>query len=319
MRKVFFGIMFLIFLMCGNRPIFAVTVPLTPESQAGTCNATANPNATNPKDRACYVSDYTCDIKNGWGPYVSGDGKLVDTGFGGPGGPDLKPNCSCKCDWIKWFKPETCVAKVKSGWYLTANYKVYNYKYYFPWLYNFCPIGTKPEAYVNDFSWLTGSIFCRCIPINAPMSPDGMVSSNQVEDIYDPNSSSYIRDGSGSKTSELGQVDITSVGTGMFCENNGVIDKDNPKVKTAIGCLPVTINGFIGWIIPNLFGIIGGIAFLIMIYGFIMMSASDGDPKKAAAAKETITAAITGLILSIFAIFLVRLIMLYVLRLPGVK
>ncbi len=103
----------------------------------------------------------------------------------------------------------------------------------------------------------------------------------------------------------------------LYCENVG--DNENPYIRTALGCIPISVKGFIGWIVPTLFGIIGGIAFLIMIYGFIMMSTSEGDPKKAAAAKETITAAITGLILSIFAIFLVRLIMLYILKLPGVK
>jgi hypothetical protein len=54
-----------------------------------------------------------------------------------------------------------------------------------------------------------------------------------------------------------------------------------------------------------------------MVGGFISLATSGGDPKKMQAAKETITSAISGLLISLFAIFIVRLIIVYILRIPG--
>jgi hypothetical protein len=91
----------------------------------------------------------------------------------------------------------------------------------------------------------------------------------------------------------------------------------NPTVNTALGCIPVNMGGFVGWLLPYMFGISGGIAFLLMVYGFILLTSSGGDPKKVAGAQETITSAVTGLLVSIFALFLLRLIAQKILVIPG--
>lgn len=93
----------------------------------------------------------------------------------------------------------------------------------------------------------------------------------------------------------------------------------NPEINTALGCIPVDMGEFIGWLLPFLFGIAGGISFLLMVYGFILITVSKGDPKAVQGARETITSAITGLILSIFSIFILRLIVSGILKLPGVN
>lgn len=90
-------------------------------------------------------------------------------------------------------------------------------------------------------------------------------------------------------------------------------------VDTALGCVPVEMNKFIAWLLPYLFGIGGGIAFLLMIYGFILMTTSNGDPKVVQGAKETVTSAIIGLLICIFAIFLLRLITVDILKIPGIS
>lgn len=90
-------------------------------------------------------------------------------------------------------------------------------------------------------------------------------------------------------------------------------------VDTALGCVPYTVEGFSTWLLQILFGIAGGIAFLLMIYGFILMATSSGDEKKVQGAKETITSAITGLLISIFALFLFRLIAVDILKIPGIS
>ncbi len=90
-------------------------------------------------------------------------------------------------------------------------------------------------------------------------------------------------------------------------------------INTALGCVPYTVNGFSTWLLQILFGIAGGIAFLLMVYGFILIATSSGDEKKVQAAKETITSAITGLLVSIFALFLFRLIAVDILKIPGIS
>jgi glucose uptake protein GlcU len=89
--------------------------------------------------------------------------------------------------------------------------------------------------------------------------------------------------------------------------------------ETALGCIPYKIDGFATWFLSFVFGIAGGIAFLLMVYGFILVATSSGDEKKLQGAKETITSAITGLLVSIFALFIFRLIAIDILHIPGIN
>lgn len=93
----------------------------------------------------------------------------------------------------------------------------------------------------------------------------------------------------------------------------------NPQIYTALGCIPVKIDEFVIWLLPFLFGIVGGISFLLMVYGFILLSTSKGDPKVVQGARETISSAIIGLLVSIFALFLLRLIAVDILQIPGIN
>ncbi|MFA5828808.1 MAG: hypothetical protein WC841_05640 [Candidatus Shapirobacteria bacterium] len=93
----------------------------------------------------------------------------------------------------------------------------------------------------------------------------------------------------------------------------------NPKINTALGCVPVKTGDFATWLLTFVFGIAGGIAFLLMIYGFILISTTGGDPKKMQGAQETVSSAITGLVVCIFSIFLLRLFAVNILRIPGIN
>ncbi len=102
-------------------------------------------------------------------------------------------------------------------------------------------------------------------------------------------------------------------------------DSNNPfegcsgtSINTALGCIPVEIKEFVPWLLKGLFGIAGGIAFLLMVYGFILIATSGGDEKKVAGAKETITSALIGLLVCIFSIFILRLIAVNILKIPGI-
>ena len=115
--------------------------------------------------------------------------------------------------------------------------------------------------------------------------------------------------------SKIGRVEVLAVDA--FCNNSQTTN--NPEINTALGCIPVTAGGFVTWFLPYLFGIAGGISFLLMVYGFILIAMSGGDPKAVEGAKETITSAITGLLVSIFALFLLRLITVGILQIPGIN
>jgi hypothetical protein len=104
----------------------------------------------------------------------------------------------------------------------------------------------------------------------------------------------------------------------FFCTGSGAGASD-PKINTAIGCIPVQMGSFVTWLLPKLFGIVGGVSFLLMIYGFVLIITSGGDAKKVQGARETITSAITGLLVSIFSIFILRLITVNILHIPGIN
>lgn len=93
---------------------------------------------------------------------------------------------------------------------------------------------------------------------------------------------------------------------------------DSTKINTAIGCIPIgnpgeTITFFLRWAI----GISGGIAFLLIVWAAIQMMTAQGDPQKLQAGREVLTAAISGLIFIIFSVFLLNLIGVKILQLPG--
>jgi hypothetical protein len=108
-----------------------------------------------------------------------------------------------------------------------------------------------------------------------------------------------------------------------FCDANGNPVKDpvfpNPRVYTALGCIYIEMDKFMEWFLPYLFGIAGGIAFLLMIYGFIRMSTAKGDPKAMQGARETIGSAIAGLLVSVFSLFILRLVAVDILHIPGIS
>lgn len=87
---------------------------------------------------------------------------------------------------------------------------------------------------------------------------------------------------------------------------------------TALGCIPTgDFNDFVVWFLQRAIGIAGGIAFLLMISGGFKILVSGGDPKGVQAGGETITSALTGLLFIIFSVFLLELIGVKILGIPG--
>ena len=87
---------------------------------------------------------------------------------------------------------------------------------------------------------------------------------------------------------------------------------------TGMGCLPLDINTLIsGFILNTGIGLGGGLALLCIIYAAFLMQSSQGNPEKLKKAQEMITSCIMGLMLIIFSVFIMRLIGVNILRIPG--
>ena len=92
------------------------------------------------------------------------------------------------------------------------------------------------------------------------------------------------------------------------------------KVYTALGCIPATVKEFIedtllGWGI----GLAGIVSLLCIIYAAFRIQTSRGNPEGIKKAQELLTSCIMGLMLIIFSIFILRLIGVDILKIPGFK
>ena len=92
-------------------------------------------------------------------------------------------------------------------------------------------------------------------------------------------------------------------------------------INTAIGCIPMLggDNGeaFYGFILKWAIGIAGGIAFLLIVYAGFTIMTSSGNPDRLKAGQELLTSAIEGLVLLILCVFILNLIGVKILQLPG--
>lgn len=95
------------------------------------------------------------------------------------------------------------------------------------------------------------------------------------------------------------------------CGENGI--------DTAIGCLDVlgSQEEFLGDLLRWAIGVGGGIAFLLIVYAGFMIMTSSGNPDRLKAGQELLTSAISGLILLIFSVFILNLLGVKILEIPG--
>lgn len=87
-------------------------------------------------------------------------------------------------------------------------------------------------------------------------------------------------------------------------------------IDTAIGCIPINdTNLFVGWILGWSLGIGGGIAFLLIIYASFTIMTSSGDPARLKVGKEILSSAVSGLIMLIFSVIILKFIGIDLLKL----
>ncbi|HLD24725.1 MAG TPA: hypothetical protein VJB96_02295 [Patescibacteria group bacterium] len=95
---------------------------------------------------------------------------------------------------------------------------------------------------------------------------------------------------------------------------------DGGGAWTAFRCLGGDSPGdFVADFIKLGTGLGGGIAFLLILFSGFQRITSAGNPEKLHEAKELMTAAISGLLLIIFSIFLLRIIGVDILQIPGLS
>lgn len=85
---------------------------------------------------------------------------------------------------------------------------------------------------------------------------------------------------------------------------------------TGIGCIPLSLEGFVNYIFTFGIGLGGIVALLCMIYAAFMIQSSSGNPERIKKAQELLTSCVMGLMLIIFSIFILRVIGVDILRIP---
>lgn len=88
-------------------------------------------------------------------------------------------------------------------------------------------------------------------------------------------------------------------------------------IWTGLGCIKVDISGFTSSFFTIGLSLAGGIALLFLIYGGFLILTSGGNPETIQQGKEILTSAIAGLLLIIFSVFILRLVAVDILKIPG--
>lgn len=92
---------------------------------------------------------------------------------------------------------------------------------------------------------------------------------------------------------------------------------NDPGIATAIGCIHTNPAEFVKDLMKFVVGISGGLAFLMMLLGAFQMLTSAGNPETLSAGRDRLTSAVIGLLFVIFAILLLQIIGVDILKIPG--
>lgn len=97
----------------------------------------------------------------------------------------------------------------------------------------------------------------------------------------------------------------------------GLPTPDPERHYTIIGCISTNPGEFTGQISQFFFRIVGGIAFLFLLYGAGVVVTSRADPERLNQGKRIIYGAIIGLLFVLFSAFIFNFIAANILKIPG--
>ncbi|MFA6532714.1 MAG: hypothetical protein WCT22_01815 [Patescibacteria group bacterium] len=107
------------------------------------------------------------------------------------------------------------------------------------------------------------------------------------------------------------QYNLSDRNSCLNCANGG-------GVWSGLGCVKTDFKSFIEETVFGFgVGLAGGLSLLCIIYAAFMMQSSEGNPEKLKKAQEMITSCIIGLMLIIFSVFILKLIGVNILKIPG--
>jgi len=89
------------------------------------------------------------------------------------------------------------------------------------------------------------------------------------------------------------------------------------EIATDLGCIPNTPAGFAQKYLSVGLGMVGGVGFLGIVYGMIVISSARGDTVQIQKGRKIITSSIIGILLVVFSVLITRLITINILHLPG--
>lgn len=91
----------------------------------------------------------------------------------------------------------------------------------------------------------------------------------------------------------------------------------NPdKAYTILGCIQTNSGGFATFFVNMLSSLMGGVAFLGIVFGAFKIMLSRGDPEELVDGRRYIYASILALLVVLFAVFLVKMIGGSILKIP---
>jgi small-conductance mechanosensitive channel len=86
---------------------------------------------------------------------------------------------------------------------------------------------------------------------------------------------------------------------------------------TVVGCIPTTPGGFVQTGVRFITATVGGIMFVVLLYGSFLVLTSSGDPEKISQGKSLIASSIIALIVIVFSVFILQFIGVSLLKIPG--
>ncbi len=168
---------------------------------------------------------------------------------------------------------------------------------------NQCEEYQEPTAPTGCSSVSTGRLYC-VTPAGGQGSIQIYCSTNEECDDYKAKMSEPLSPKNTAPSSSKNEVF-------EGCNNEG-------SINTAIGCIPINnTDEFIAFVLRWAIGVGGGVAFLLILLAGFQIMTSSGNPDKLKAGQELMTSAIAGLILLIFTVFILRIIGVDILGLPG--
>ena len=91
-------------------------------------------------------------------------------------------------------------------------------------------------------------------------------------------------------------------------------------IDSAIGCIPIDNNNeTTKFVLRWALGVGSGITFLLIVYSAFLIMGSGGNTEKVKSGKTLLTAALTGLILIIFSVFILDIFGLRIFKLQGLQ